>query len=304
MFVHIAPSGVGFLTAVFTAGWVLDDWLSDDFTTKIHRILHGQGMTSTRTASEERLAEPAEAPRRSRGLVTEIVQALEADIRQGQLVQGQKLPTESALMTRFEVSRTVVREAISRLQASGLVETRHGVGTFVLGPRMEEGPFFRVTEQDMATLTDVLALLELRISLESESAALAAQRRQDQHLQVMRQALQDFEHAIEQSSDAVPSDFEFHMEVARATGNRYFSELMSYLGTMVIPRTRLRTAGNSTPERQQYLRRVHLEHQHIYDAIAQQDAESARAAMRLHLSNSRERLRKAQQGLPARPPSV
>lgn len=242
-----------------------------------------------------------ERPRRSRGLVAEIVHVLEADIRQGQLPQGQKLSTESALMDRFEVSRTVVREAISRLQASGLVETRHGVGTFVLGPRPEETPSFRVAEQDMATLTDVLALLELRISLESESAALAALRREPAHLRVMDQALRQFEQAIDQSGDAVPSDFEFHMEVARATGNRYFAELMSYLGTMVIPRTRLRTAGNSEAERQQYLRRVHLEHQHIFDAITQQDPESARAAMRLHLSNSRERLRKAQQGLPANP---
>lgn len=261
-------------------------------------------MTSTTLAASDQISEPAHAPRRSRGLVAEVVQTMEADIQQGHLPPGLKLPTESALMTRFAVSRTVVREAISRLQASGLVETRHGVGTFVRGPRMEEGPFFRVTEQDMATLTDVMALLELRISLESESAALAAQRREDKHLQVMGQALKDFEQAIEQSSDAVPSDFEFHMEVARATGNRYFSELMSYLGTMVIPRTRLRTAGNSDPERQQYLQRVHLEHQHIYDAIAQQDTEAARAAMRLHLSNSRERLRKAQQALPGgKPPA-
>lgn len=261
-------------------------------------------MTSTTSAANDTVSEPLEAPRRSRGLVAEIVQTLQADIQQGQLTPGQKLPTESALMSRFQVSRTVVREAISRLQASGQVETRHGVGTFVLGPRTEEGPSFRVAEQDMATLTDVLALLELRISLESESAALAAQRRQAVHLEVMAKALQDFEQAIDQSGDAIPSDFEFHMEVARATGNRYFAELMSYLGTMVIPRTRLRTTGDSVPERQQYLSRVHLEHQHIYEAIAQQDAESARAAMRVHLSNSRERLKKAQQGPTVAPPTA
>lgn len=255
-------------------------------------------MTTTSLTASDNAFESAPGGRRARGLVAEIVQSLESDMRDGQLPPGQKLPTESALMGRFQVSRTVVREAISRLQASGLVETRHGIGTFVLPPRPQEAGAFRVAEQDMDTLADVVALLELRISLESESAALAAQRRLPEHLQVMQKALQDFGQAIRQSSDAVPSDFEFHMEVARATGNRYFADLMSYLGTMVIPRTRLRTAGNSEPERQQYLQRVHLEHQHIYDAIAGRDVESARAAMRLHLSNSRERLRRAQQSLP------
>src|SRR3990167_2670163 len=72
-------------------------------------------------------------PRRQRGLVPEIVEALGGDIRESRLRPGDKLPTESELMGRFDVSRTVVREAISRLQASGLVETRHGIGTFVVG---------------------------------------------------------------------------------------------------------------------------------------------------------------------------
>ena len=57
---------------------------------------------------------------------------------------GDKLPTEAAIMAEFDVSRTVVREAISKLQASGLVETRHGIGTFVLGmgtkPRLQDHP--------------------------------------------------------------------------------------------------------------------------------------------------------------------
>ena len=77
---------------------------------------------------------PAAARRRPRGLVLEIVGTLEAEIRAGQLPVGNKLPTEAEIMHRFDVSRTVVREALSRLQASGLVETRHGIGTFVSPP--------------------------------------------------------------------------------------------------------------------------------------------------------------------------
>ncbi len=233
------------------------------------------------------------AARRSRGLVPEIVDSLQSDIAQGHLVPGQKLPTESELVSRFQVSRTVIREAISRLQASGLVETRHGIGTFVNAPRAVE-PTFRIAPEDMATAADVISLLELRISLESEAAALAAQRRSPESLAVMAAALASFKVAIHGDSDAVPSDFQFHMEVARATGNRHFTDLMTYLGTMIIPRTRLKTAASAPEGRLPYLERVHQEHENILEAIRRQEPEAARAAMRTHLSNSRERLRRAQ----------
>ena len=251
-------------------------------------------MLPVKTLGDENavpVALPARA-RRPRGLVPEIVDTLAADVREGRLQTGDKLPTESELMNRFEVSRTVVREAISRLQASGLVETRHGVGTFVMAPPEQSN--FRIAPEDFATVADVISLLELRISLESEAAGLAAQRREDGHLQNMATALAAFEASIAASSDAVPSDFQFHMEVARATGNRHFADLMTYLGTMIIPRTRLNTASSAPEGRLAYLRRVHAEHQSIYQAIRARDAEAARAAMRTHLSNSRERLRRAQ----------
>ncbi len=230
--------------------------------------------------------------RRPRGLVPEIVDALSQDIREGRLKPGDKLPTESALVDRFDVSRTVVREAISRLQASGLVETRHGIGTFVMEPR--EAGTFRIAPEDFATVADVIELLELRISLESEAAGLAAERRSADNLAVMEQALAAFQDSITHDSDAVPSDFQFHMEVARATGNRHFTDLMTYLGTMIIPRTRLKTAQQASEGRLAYLQRVHGEHERILRAIRDQDAEAARAAMRTHLSNSRERLRRSQ----------
>jgi GntR family transcriptional repressor for pyruvate dehydrogenase complex len=97
----------------------------------------------------------------------------------------------------------------------------------------------------------------------------------------------------------VPPDFQFHMEVARATGNRHFADLMTYLGTMIIPRTRINTASSAPEGRLAYLQRVHAEHQGIYNAIRLRDPEAARQAMRLHLGNSRERLRRAQADAPA-----
>ena len=235
---------------------------------------------------------PASPPPRNRrgGLVQEVVQHMASQIQGGRLKPGDQLPTESAIMVELAVSRTVVREAISRLQASGLVETRHGIGTFVLQAPSSDN--FRIAEQDMSTVEDVINVLELRISLETEAAGLAAQRATPQQCDAMAQALASFSAAIEEKSDAVPSDFDFHMEVAKATGNRHFADLMTYLGKRIIPRTRVNTADQAPEGREAYLRRVHSEHESIYNAIRNQDVESARAAMRTHLSNSRDRLRK------------
>jgi GntR family transcriptional repressor for pyruvate dehydrogenase complex len=73
---------------------------------------------------------------------------------------------------------------------------------------------------------------------------------------------------------------------------------MTYLGTMIIPRTRVNTPQSAPEGRLAYLQRVNGEHENIYNAIRSQDAEAARAAMRTHLSNSRERLRKGQSSPP------
>ncbi len=239
-------------------------------------------------------------PRRRGGLVGEVVDHLSAAIREGRLASGDKLPTESEIMQHYGISRTVVREALSQLQAAGLVETRHGIGTFVRPPPAPSN--FRIDADDFATLADVISVLELRISLETEAAGLAAQRRGEENLRAMQAALQAFHESIRNDSDAVPSDFQFHMEVARATGNRHFAELMTYLGTMIIPRTRLNTARTAPEGRLPYLQRVNAEHETIYIAIRDRDAEAARAAMRTHLSNSRERLRRGGVPDPARRP--
>ena len=106
--------------------------------------------------------------------------------------------------------------------------------------------------------------------------------------------LEAFETSIEEDSDAVPSDFNFHMEVARATGNRHISDLMTYQGTMIIPRTRVNTPNSAPEGRLNYLRRVHGEHENIYNALLNQDVDAARAAMRTHLANSKDRLKKSQ----------
>ena len=227
-----------------------------------------------------------------RSLTTELVAALEQQILEQQLKAGDRLPTEAEIVQRFNVSRTVVREALSKLQAAGLVETRHGIGTFVLGAR--PSGIFRLDPADVAVSLDVLAVLELRVSLETESAGLAALRRSEEQLLTMRRALEDFEGNVSDAEETVSPDFRFHLEIARATGNRYFAEIMTHLGTTIIPRTRITSTQIPQDQFSEYLHRVNREHEQILDAITRQDPESARAAMRIHLINSRERLRRAQ----------
>ncbi|RIX49741.1 MAG: FadR family transcriptional regulator [Rhodocyclales bacterium GT-UBC] len=239
-------------------------------------------MTYTPSASLPR--------KRSRSLGEEVMNDLRGKIEQGIFQPGDQLPTEPVLMAEQGVSRTVIREAISRLQAAGLVETRHGIGTFVLTPppKASASDFLMVE-----TIRDVLAMLELRISLETEAAGLAALRRSDDQLAAMRQALGLFEEYIERGESAVDADFNFHLQIALATGNKYFEDFYRHLGTTTIPRARLDTAQFAEDKGQKYLQQTNLEHRAILDAIARQDPESARAGMRMHLSNSRERLRRA-----------
>ena len=228
--------------------------------------------------------------RRPRTLALELVESLGDRISSGQLAPGTQLPTESGLMVEFGVSRTVVREAISRLQAAGLVATRHGVGSFVVGAG--NASVFRIEPQQLATLRDVVAVLELRIGVETEAAGLAAQRRSDTNLTAMRAALDSFAQALDAGQDAVAADFQFHSEIARATQNGHFANLLATLGSMIIPRARLDPGGAADAARQTYLRKVNAEHESIFDAITNGDTEAARAAMRTHLANSRERRRK------------
>lgn len=132
------------------------------------------------------------------------------------------------------VSRTVVREAISKLQASGLVETRHGIGTFVL-ERALPNTSLRLN------VDTARSILELRMGLETQAAALAATRRSDQQVAQMREALDDYQRLLANNDSCVegsalpPAD-------AEATGNVCFTEIMQHLGNAMIPRTRVNAA--------------------------------------------------------------
>ena len=224
----------------------------------------------------------------SRNLTADLAADLRTRIVDGDIQPGEKLPSENTLIGEFGVSRTVVRAALTRLQAEGLVETERGRGSFALTPPQEGTA---AGARPVVSIEDRLHLLEFRMGVEAEAAALAARNHTDRQLKALQKALEDFTASVEHPAHAMKSDYEFHRAVASASGNPFYSDCLASLGQTMIamPRTRLMT-GVEHYARDHFDQVVH-EHGSIYAAIAEGDGASAAAAMRSHLANSRRRLR-------------
>jgi DNA-binding FadR family transcriptional regulator len=240
---------------------------------------------------------------RPASLSQRVVDALSARIAAGALKPNERVPTEPALMQEFGVSRSVVREAISRLQAAGLLRTQQGVGSFVLAPKVDS-PLLPRTPAAELKMQQKLAMLELRLSLEPEAAALAAQRRSPEQLVAMERALKDFDVQRQTGEATAEADFRFHELLAQATGNEYFVHVLHSLSSATIPRPAAQSAparrgrpparfGEPSPELRSGKDITAREHHAVLEAIRRGDAAAARAAMFLHLNNSRERMRNA-----------
>jgi DNA-binding FadR family transcriptional regulator len=204
-------------------------------------------------------------------------------MRVGPLRAGDKLPTEAAIMREFGVSRTVVREALSKLQAAGLVRPYRGVGSFVLGASRAK-PFLANSSAD-DSLAQARDLFELRLGLEPEAAAFAAQRRSAADLLSLNSVLQALDAALDLDMDTALPDFQFHLEIARASHSMHFAAVLEALGPTCVPTALLAKA----PEQGQgvtWKDHVRREHRAVFDAIERQDAAAARAAMRAHLSGA------------------
>jgi len=228
-----------------------------------------------------------------------VVEGLLERIQHRHLVPGAQIPTEPELMKEFGVSRSVVREAVSRLQANGVVRTRQGVGSFVLSPRatVELG----IDAPEELKVRQKLAMLELRLTLEADAAALAAQRRTAEQLAAMEAALVSFERRQEANESTTEADFQFHELIAEATGNEYFVLVLRSLSKATIPRmpsrrgqtAKARRFGDPTPALRATKDVTLQEHRDVLNAIRSSDPTQARAAMYLHLCKSIERLKAA-----------
>lgn len=226
-------------------------------------------------------------PRR-RDLAVTLVEELERRIRLNLLKAGDKLPTEASLMIQFGVSRTVVRDALARMKAAGLVQSHQGVGTFVAG-NMRSKPF---CVEDANGFGQALAAIELRLGLESEAAALAAQRRTAEDVSTLRNAYDALRTALEEEADTAYADLRFHLAIARAAHSPHFSSVLEALGSSAVSSSILERAHASHVNLLWELE-VLEEHGNILAAIELRDPDAAGAAMRLHLAKSRERQRAA-----------
>jgi GntR family transcriptional regulator, transcriptional repressor for pyruvate dehydrogenase complex len=226
-------------------------------------------------------------------LAEQVMTRLANDIRSGRLEPGARLPTEQALTAALGVSRTVVREAVAALRADGLVVTRRGSGAYVADPTA--GPF-RIAAPKAAALKDVLEVMELRLAVEVEAAALAAERANRRQIGAIRAAWRAIDRALQSGKGAVAEDFAFHRAIAEATGNRQFPRFLAFLGSHVIPRQSVRLSVDTPAERRAYLERIQHEHARIVAGISDQDPAEARRAMREHLTRSLERYRRLAQG--------
>ncbi len=223
----------------------------------------------------------------SMSLTAMVIRQLTIEIEQGRWKPGDRLPPESSLAATFGVSRTVLREAVAALKAAGLVSSRQGRGMFVVEPPARE-PFLGITA-DPASLEDALALLELRLAVETEMSALAAERRTRDELALIEAGLEELDRLIAAGDDAVDADFGFHRRIARASGNPYFERLLDFLGSIIIPRQRIRYGLVLPAKRRAYLEEIQQEHRRIYAAVAAGDPAAARRHARAHMERSRSR---------------
>lgn len=206
-------------------------------------------------------------------------------IMDGALVRGQKLPTENALCQAFGASRPVVREALMRLQADGLVVSRRGSGTYLARTPSPDVSRF-VEPSDFAAY---LRTFEVRLALEAEAASYAARRRSDDDLVAIRSAMDNFSQAIEAGLPAQHLDSAFHRAIAAATGNELFVRQLEDLTAEIegLMNISLGLTRLGSAERRDA---VVQEHRQIVDAIETGDADLAALYMRFHLSQARRRL--------------
>lgn len=213
--------------------------------------------------------------------------ALQELIRNGSYPPKSRLPAEGDMAISFGVSRTVIREAISRLKAEGLVESRQGSGVFVAAS-LPQVPF-RIAASVMNSVTEVLQVAELRRGMEAESAALAAERASAVELADLQQLLAAIDADVAAGGDGVAADIEFHRGIARATGNPHFLALWDYLGQFLRSTIRITRAWEA--QRQETRDQVTAEHQAICNAILARDPSAARDAARHHMEMSSFRVR-------------
>ncbi|PRE14110.1 FadR/GntR family transcriptional regulator [Burkholderia multivorans] len=225
----------------------------------------------------------------ARAMSDHVAQQLLKQIEAGSFVATGKLPTEAVLAQEFGVSRTVIREAISRLKNEGVVEPRQGSGVYV----NQHGAIrpLRIDYAEAVEASSLPHLLAVRRAIEAEVAAEAALRHSDEDMADIDDALRKIDEAVAEGRDGVAEDVAFHRTIAAVTGNPYFLKTLQFLNQYLEAGVKVTRRNEAT--REDFSRQVREEHAAIADAIRSRDPMSARNAARTHMYNAARRLAEA-----------
>lgn len=212
----------------------------------------------------------------------QVVIQIKDSIEKGKFLPGERLPSEREMSELLSISRSVIREAMSILQTSNIIDIRPGSGVFLKTNTKEEllNKMNRVLLPDNL---DLIGLLEVRQGLEAQSAYLAAMRANEKDIQEIHKALINLEKAVENQELAATEDLAFHLAIGKASKNKILNDLLnlisdSFLENLEETRSKLREHNKVS---------VFIsEHRVIYDAIVAGEAEKARELMTISLKNT------------------
>ena len=218
-------------------------------------------------------------PIKPKRISDQVLDQLRELIFRGKLQPGEKLMTERELAQAMGVSRTTIRDAIQRLVAMGLIIQRQGQGTFVRPYDTPlETPLAQAMKAHNATIED---LLEVRIGLECNAAALAAQRADEADIEALTQTIQEMEDEITSGRLGTVADTAFHMAIAYAAKNPLQILIMRNFYDYLFHgiRENLKSLYENPPN----IAVIMGQHQSIRDAIASRDPQAAYKAMGAHI---------------------
>lgn len=210
----------------------------------------------------------------------EVADTIYQMIISGKLKPGDKLESVQQLAVHFEVGQAAIREALTSLRAMGLIEIKHGEGTFV---KESEPGQITIPFQSMLGGIEIDNLFELRKIIEGGAALSAAKKRTVLHLQKMEDALKKMAVKCGSAEFDELADFEFHLTIAEASGNPLLLGLTNQVSSLLkemIKETSIRFSARGYDPTAYY-----TDHVSIYKAIKEQDEEKARESILFHLEN-------------------
>jgi len=199
----------------------------------------------------------------------------------GKLTAGKRLASEEKLCERFQVSRTVVREAIQQLRSRGMLRTTKGSGTYIAKVSLETLGTAVKTYTMLASDANFLELIDFRILIESECARLAAINAGEQFLCDLREVIDEMEGARSSRAKFSKTDITFHLLIAKASGNNIYTTLLEAVEKRCVDYANF-NRGNDDWHLQ-----VIDDHRSILAAIEAARPDLASSEMRDHLLSSR-----------------